>query len=155
VRRFERLTGKRIAWAYFSNNWTKGIRFPHTAAARIQAAGTVPFIRLMARSGFEEGGPDRHYTLQRIIAGVFDAEIAEWGRAAAAQPFPLLVEFGTEVNPRCSLVTEPRVRGGYANGPNRRRLTAVATTIGSAQGKEDPRCSTGSHSGGISRWDSR
>lgn len=98
VRRFERRAGKRIAWAYFSNNWGKAIRFPHSAVARIHAAGTVPFVRLMARSDFDEGGPDERYSLGRIIAGEFDAELREWGRAAAAQPFPMLVEFGTEMN---------------------------------------------------------
>jgi len=98
VSRFERLAGKDVAWAYFSNNWTKGINFPATAVARINAAGTVPFIRLMARSDFDEGGPDERYTMARILSGEFDAELTAWGQAAAAQPTPLLVEFGTEVN---------------------------------------------------------
>jgi hypothetical protein len=97
VRSFERLAGKDIAWAYFSNNWFKGIQFPLTAVQRIKAAGTTPFIRLMARSGYKQGG-DKRYTLQRIINGEFDSQLAAWGQAAAAQPFPLLVEFGTEVN---------------------------------------------------------
>ena len=81
VRRFQRLAGKPIAWAYFSNNWAKAIRFPFAAVQRINAAGTVPFVRLMARSDFDEGGPDERYTMQRIIAGEFDAELREWGRA--------------------------------------------------------------------------
>jgi hypothetical protein len=98
VNRFERLAGKGIAWAYFSNNWLKGIRFPQAAMDRIRAAGTTPFVRLMARSGFRESGPDKRYTLQRIIDGEFDSRLAAWGQAAAAQPFPILVEFGTEVN---------------------------------------------------------
>lgn len=98
VRRFERLAGRRLAWAYFSNNWIKGIRFPASAVARIRAAGTTPFIRLMARSGFKESGGDRRYTLQRIIDGEFDSQLAAWGQAAAAQQLPLLAEFGTEVN---------------------------------------------------------
>ena len=98
VRRFERLAGKRIAWTYFSDNWIKGIRFPESAVRRIHAAGSVPFIRLMARSGFREGGPDPRYTMQRIIDGDFDAELTEWGKRAAQVPYPLLIEFGTEVN---------------------------------------------------------
>lgn len=98
VRRFEGLAGRDVAWAYFSNNWTKGIRFPASAVTRIEAAGAVPFIRLMARSSFRESGPDKRYALQRIIDGEFDPELAAWGAAAAAHPGPLLVEFGTEVN---------------------------------------------------------
>jgi hypothetical protein len=98
IRRFEQLAGKGIAWAYFSNNWLKGIQFPATAVQRIHDAGTTPFVRLMARSAFKDSGPDKRYTLQRIINGEFDSQLAAWGQAAAAEPFPLLVEFGTEVN---------------------------------------------------------
>lgn len=130
VRRFERLAGGPIAWAYFSNNWGREIRFPGAAVARINAAGTVPFVRMMARSGFREGGPDRRYSLQRIIDGEFDAELAEWGRAAAALPHPLLVEFGTEVNgfwfPWNGKWNGGGLTGGYgdpalADGPERFR----------------------------------
>jgi len=98
VREFERLAGKEIAWAYFSNNWGKKIRFPSRAVRRIHAAGSVPFIRLMARDGWRATGPDPRYTLQRIIDGDFDNELIDWGRAAASWGKPLLVEFGTEVN---------------------------------------------------------
>ena len=98
ITHFESLVGKRIAWAYFSNNWFKGIQFPQTAVDRVRAAGTVPFIRLMPRSGFRENHADKTYTMQRIINGEFDGQLAAWGQAAAAQPGPLLVEFGTEVN---------------------------------------------------------
>ena len=98
VTNFERLVGKEIAWAYFSNNWFKGIQFPQANVDKVRAAGAVPFIRLMARSGFRENHADSIYTLQRIINGEFDAQLTAWGQAAAAQPFPLLVEFGTEVN---------------------------------------------------------
>lgn len=98
ITHFQRLVRKNIAWAYFSNNWFKGIQFPQANVDKVRAAGTVPFIRLMARSGFRENHADRVYTLQRIIDGEFDAQLAAWGQAAAAQPFPLLVEFGTEVN---------------------------------------------------------
>ena len=80
VNRFERLAGRGIAWAYFSNNWLEGIRFPQAAMSRIRAAGTTPFVRLMARSGFKESGPDKRYTLQRIIDGDFDGELAACGK---------------------------------------------------------------------------
>jgi Glycosyl hydrolase family 26 len=95
---FEALAGKPIAWAYFSNNWFGGIRFPQVLVDQVRAAGRVPFIRLMAWSNFRDHGADRRYTLARIISGEFDAELAAWGAAAGAQPFPMLVEFGTEAN---------------------------------------------------------
>src|SRR5689334_866813 len=42
---FEALVGKPIAWAYFSNNWFGGIRFPQAAVDQVRAAGRIPFIR--------------------------------------------------------------------------------------------------------------
>ncbi len=98
VRAFERLAGRNLAWAYFSNNWGKKIRFPASAVKRIQAAGSVPFVRLMARTEWRPSGPDPRYRLQRIVAGDFDRDLAAWGRAAARWGRPMLVEFGTEVN---------------------------------------------------------
>ena len=57
---FERLSGSRIAWAYFSNNWFGGrIHFPAEHVGTISRAGRVPFIRMMARSGYRRGrGPE-------------------------------------------------------------------------------------------------
>ncbi len=95
---FEALAGKRVAWAYFSDNWTAGIRFPLAAVLAIHEHGAVPFVRLMAWSRIEQGAPERTYTMQRIIDGAFDRELGEWADQAAALPFALLVEFGTEVN---------------------------------------------------------
>jgi glycosyl hydrolase family 26 len=95
---FESLVGKPIAWAYFSNNWFGGIQFPQANVDQVRAAGRIPFIRLMAWSRFRDRGADTTYTLDRIIAGQFDAQLAAWGQAAGTQPFPMLVEFGTEVN---------------------------------------------------------
>jgi hypothetical protein len=98
LRGFEHLAGREIAWAYFSNNWGRQIRFPGRAVRRIQSTGSVPFVRLMARTGWRPGGPDPRYRLQRIIDGDFDRELIAWGRAAARWTKPLLIEFGTEVN---------------------------------------------------------
>ncbi len=95
---FEGLVGKSIAWAYLSNNWGNEIRFPSEAIAEVRAAGTLPFVRLMPRSTFEEGGPDPVYTLQAILDGDFDVELNSWFAQAAALDEPILCEFGTEVN---------------------------------------------------------
>ena len=95
---FEGLAGRPVAWAYFSDNWTDGIRFPGSEVATISAAGRVPFIRMMARSDYGEGGPDERYTMQSILDGAWDPDLRAWCAAAAAVPVPLLVEFGTEVN---------------------------------------------------------
>jgi hypothetical protein len=101
---FESLVGKKITWAYFSNNWMDasmggdGLNFPKTSVAIISSLGRVPFIRMMPRSDWDEGGPDEVYTMTRIIEGEFDNQLRQWARDARATEIPLLVEFGTEVN---------------------------------------------------------
>ena len=99
VRAFERLAGKRIVWAYFSDNWFHGIRFP---AAKVRAIWsvhhTIPFIRLMARANWDEGCKDKTYALPRIIDGTYDDELRAYARDARASNVPLMLEFGTEAN---------------------------------------------------------
>jgi len=98
ITEFEQLVGKAITWAYFSNNWYQQISFPTNEVNVIHNAGKVPFIRLMPRSTFDEGGPDSLYTMQKIIDGDFDLELNQWALDAKQYSLPLLVEFGTEVN---------------------------------------------------------
>lgn len=98
INNFETLVKKKIVWAYFSNNWYDNIKFPTTAVNTIHSTGTIPFIRMMPRSNFDEGGPDPKYTMQKIINGDFDTELTQWAIDAANTNIPLLVEFGTEVN---------------------------------------------------------
>lgn len=104
IHRFERQAGKRIAWAYFSNNWLHGVNFPARQVRVIRSVGRVPFVRMEPRSSFREGGPDRRYTMQSIIDGDWDMPargsqgLVGWCDRAAAVDAPLLVEFGTEVN---------------------------------------------------------
>ncbi len=95
---FESIASKDIAWAYFSNNWYDEITFPMDAVNTILTADRTPFIRMMPRSNFDEGGPDPIYTMQAIIDGQFDDELTLWATAASSVTEPLLVEFGTEVN---------------------------------------------------------
>ncbi|NPA35833.1 MAG: hypothetical protein GXO47_03180 [Chlorobi bacterium] len=95
---FEALANKEIVWAYFSNNWYDNIQFPSTEVNTINAEGKIPFIRMMPRTNFDEGGPDPNYTMQKIIDGEFDAELTQWAIDAANTNIPLLIEFGTEVN---------------------------------------------------------
>ena len=96
---FQDLVGKRIVWAYFSDNWLDKVEFPKTEVETIHEEGVIPFIRMMPRSHFEQGtGPDPVYTMQGIIDGDFDQPLRQWARDAALRGIPLLVEFGTEVN---------------------------------------------------------
>ncbi len=98
IHNFEILVNKDIVWAYFSNNWYDNIQFPTTRVNTINSTGKIPFIRIMSRTNFDEGGPDPNYTMQKIIDGYFDAALTQWAIDAANTNIPLLVEFGTEVN---------------------------------------------------------
>ena len=95
---FEDAAGRPVTWAYFSNNWFRGhIRFPAADVETISAAGRVPFVRLMARSGYG-AGPDENFSMRSIAEGDWDVELEEWCANAAATETSLLAEFGTEVN---------------------------------------------------------
>lgn len=99
IRAFEKLAGKRIVWAYFSDNWFHGIHFPARRVRTVWSVHhTIPFIRLMPRASWEEGCKDRTYSLDKLLAGDFDADLAQYARDAAASGIPLLAEFGTEAN---------------------------------------------------------
>lgn len=130
IESFEDLAGKEIVWAYFSNNWKDKIEFPADSVAVIHDAGKIPFIRLMARSGFDEGGPDKKYTMANILAGDFDSELEQWADNAKDTGINLLAEFGTEVNgswfPWNGLYNGGNVKDGYGDpqvpdGPERFR----------------------------------
>jgi hypothetical protein len=96
---FELLSGKKPAWIYFSNNWFKGIKFPAEEVKIIDESGSVPFIRLMPRSDYNNyEHPETGFTLDRIIRGDFDEELKKWAADAKEFDKPILIEFGTEVN---------------------------------------------------------
>ncbi len=101
IQHFEQLAGKNIGWAYFSNNWIPqegGIRFPSREVEIIHNAGKTPFIRMMARSSFDEEQADPVYPMDLFLSGFYDDEIRAWARQAKQYDFPLLAEFGTEMN---------------------------------------------------------
>ena len=95
---FEQLATKKITWAYFSDNWLKGITFPKDNVETISKFGRVPFIRIMSRSNWDGGAVEPKYTMQRIIDGEYDVELNQWAVDAKNTKIPLLVEFGTEMN---------------------------------------------------------
>jgi hypothetical protein len=95
---FDDMTRKKIAWAYFSNNWDEGIVFPIDNVNIIKSTGKTPFIRMMPRSEFEENLADPVFHLIDFVNGVYDQDLEDWALAAKNCNSPLLVEFGTEVN---------------------------------------------------------
>jgi hypothetical protein len=98
IRSFERLAGKRIAWAYFSQNFFAGLSFPRAPVMTIWRSSAVPVIRLMPWSAQVENSPEPTFTLERIALGDYDTPLRRWGHEAAASGIPLVVEFGPEVN---------------------------------------------------------
>lgn len=98
VASYESAVGRRVAWVYFSNNWWQDRAFPSATASWIRARGSVPFVRLMLRSEVPQGEAEPLFKLEAILAGQFDSDLSAWGDAAHAFAYPVLAEFGTEVN---------------------------------------------------------
>lgn len=98
IKDFEALVDKKITWAYFSQNWFNGIKYPKEAIHAIRKAGSVPFVRLMPRSTDEQDGAEEIFTLQKIIDGEFDEYLKKWARDAKEDNIPLLVDFAVEAN---------------------------------------------------------
>jgi hypothetical protein len=99
IEAFETLINKRIAWAYITNTWDKGIRYPHKNIQTIWDNEQVPFIRFLPRS--DHGANDTHkdsvYSLQNIIDGQFDKAFIQWARESKLDNIPLLIDFGVEM----------------------------------------------------------
>ncbi len=91
--------GKSVAWVYFSNDWFRGDHFPLKTATWVRNRGAVPYIRLNMRSS-ANGLPEPVYTLERIARGDFDGDLRRWARAARDFNYPLMVEYGFEMNGR-------------------------------------------------------
>jgi len=98
VKDFESLAGKKIAWAYFSQNWFNGIIYPKTHIHAINESGAVPFVRLMPRTDEVQGRGEEHFSMQNIIDGKFDKELTKWAKDAKKDNIPMLVDFAVEMN---------------------------------------------------------
>lgn len=123
------ISGKELTWAYFSDNWFDGISFPRREVNTIISRGVIPFVRIMPRSTWEACS-DRRYSLDRIVSGAFDRQLRRYAQDAAQVNYPLIMEFGTEVNgdwfPWSGACNGGGQRDGYgsprlADGPERFR----------------------------------
>jgi hypothetical protein len=94
---FEQLSGKKLAWASFADNWFTGIRFPASHAEAIWAAGVVPMIRVMPRVNFNNGcgGP---YSLRALLSKRFDKQLDRYAASVAATHIPVMIDFLPEPN---------------------------------------------------------
>ena len=98
VRHFESLADKRIVWAYFSWHWTDGIKFPSGECRELNDGGVIPLVGIMPWSSLRQGEPEPVYTMDRILSGGFDLELAACADEARELGFPIMMEFGPEVN---------------------------------------------------------
>jgi hypothetical protein len=95
---YELAVGKPAAWVYFSHNWFKERAFPLETVTWIHDHGSIPYIRLMMRSNADQHKAEKLFKLQSIVDGGFDRDLRAWCRSAATLDYPLLAEFGTEMN---------------------------------------------------------
>ncbi len=125
---FNKLAGKEIAWAYFSNNWgTDGIKFPREKVEIIEKTGSIPFVRMMPRKNFDTAY-DQTFALQRIIDGKFDESLYQYAGDVREYGNPVLIDFAVEMNgdwfPWSGIVNGGAKKDGYgdiqkADGPER------------------------------------
>ena len=128
---FEKMIGKKIVWAMFSNNWgSANITYPEENVLTIHSLGIVPFIRMMPRTDFHAGERDPVFTLQHIIDGKFDDDLLKWAHNAKRVNIPIVVDFGPEMNgdwfPWSGILNGGDKKDGYgdresADGPERFR----------------------------------
>ncbi len=98
LRAYTRAVGRQVAWVMFSNNWFSNRNFPVKTARWIRQHKSTPYVRLMLRSDTEQDHREPVFTLDAIVRGDFDADIAKWGQQAARFATPVISEFGTEMN---------------------------------------------------------
>ena len=130
IRAFEALAGKKIAWAVFSQNWYGGITYPKSDIDAVVKSGSIPYVRLMPRSDEIQGHAERHFSMQHIIDGMFDAALRNWAKAAKRENIALLMDFAVEANgdwfPWSGIFNGGAVTDGYGDpdypdGPERYR----------------------------------
>jgi hypothetical protein len=118
VARYEQAVDKHTAWIYFSNNSFESRKFPSALCAWIRDLKKVPFVRLMLRSDVDQKHAENFFTLQKIIAGEFDADLHAWAREAKNFGSPILIEWGTEPNGNW-FSWNGKWNGGAGEGPRR------------------------------------
>ncbi len=95
---FNNLVNKKMDWVYFSNNWgVDGIVFPKEKVEIIAGTNAIPFIRMMPRKVMGDS-QDKTFSLQKIIDGEFDEQLAQYARDVRAYGDKILLDFGVEMN---------------------------------------------------------
>src|SRR5208337_2370803 len=72
--------------------------FPTATVQWIHNHGATPYIRLMFRSSTMQNVQEPIFKLKDIDAGEFDEDLVDWGKTAGSLGYPLIAEWGTEMN---------------------------------------------------------
>ncbi|EHM10322.1 beta-mannanase [Thermanaerovibrio velox DSM 12556] len=96
--RFISMTGRGIVWMYLSWNWDGRSKFPSEQCKALWERGIVPMVGVMPWSERVQNRPERRMTLGRILAGVYDAQIAEAANSVRSLGFPVMITFGPEAD---------------------------------------------------------
>jgi len=91
-------SGKSVAVVAFSHEWSVNRSFPTEQVQAIHAHRAIPYIRLMLRSDNRHYRPEPVFTLRQIYDGVYDRDLILFAREAKKLDYPILIEYGTEVN---------------------------------------------------------
>ncbi len=91
-------SGKPLNIIAFSHEWSINRSFPIEQITTIHAFGAIPYVRLMLRTDNKQYRPEPLFTLKRIRDGFYDTEIRKFAKEAKELPYPLLIEYGTEMN---------------------------------------------------------
>ncbi|GHV28705.1 beta-mannanase [Synergistales bacterium] len=89
---------RKIVWAFVAFNWGKDMKFPSEACRLIHDAGAVPLVGMMPWTERRQNEPEKRYTMARILRGEFDGELKKCAASARGLGFPIMMEFGPEVN---------------------------------------------------------
>jgi hypothetical protein len=118
VAHFETALGFKVAWVFFSNNWSESRHFPMKTCRWVAELGKIPYIRLMLRSDLDQNHGEKTFSLKNILAGNFDSDLKAWAREAREFGSPLLIEWGTEPNGKW-FAWNGKWNGGGNGGPQR------------------------------------
>jgi hypothetical protein len=118
VARYEAAIGAKTTWIFFSDNWFESRSFPVQICSWVRDLGKIPYIRLMLRSDVDQKHIEKRFSLEKIIAGEFDADLSAWAQAARNFASPILIEWGTEPNGDW-FAWNGKWNGGAEHGPSR------------------------------------
>ncbi len=95
---FAQAAGKKPAVVTFSHEWGINRSFPYQQFYEIHQSEAIPWVRLMLRSDIRQNRPEPLFTLSRILSGSYDSDLKEWAHNVKDLGYPVLIEYGTEVN---------------------------------------------------------